>query len=97
MRIRWSPAAANDLERIFDYLEEHQPSLAQPTVRKLYEAARSLRQFAYRGRTGQAANTRELVLVPLPYVIVYRVREQVVEISRILHTSQERPRESSDT
>ena len=31
------PAAAADLEEIRNYLRAHHPSLAQPTIRKLYE------------------------------------------------------------
>ena len=34
---------------------------------------------------------RELVLPSLPYIAVYRVKEQVVEISRIYHGAQDWP------
>ena len=39
MRVRWTPAAADDLEAIYTYLREHHPSFAHATIRKLYEAA----------------------------------------------------------
>ena len=42
MRIRWTLAAAADLEHIKNYLKEHNPDLAQPTVLKLYEAVSML-------------------------------------------------------
>ena len=35
MRIRWTPAAAADLDQIKDYLAERHPDLTQPTVVKL--------------------------------------------------------------
>lgn len=35
--------------------------------------------------------TRELVLSPLPYVVVYRVKDEVVEIARVLHGAQPWP------
>jgi plasmid stabilization system protein ParE len=35
MRIRWTPAAAADLDQIKDYLIERHPDLAQLTVVKL--------------------------------------------------------------
>lgn len=38
-------AAADDLEEIRDNLREHHPSLAQPTLRKLSDVARSLKRF----------------------------------------------------
>jgi toxin ParE1/3/4 len=34
---------------------------------------------------------RELVFSPLPYIVVYRVTGQVVEISRIFHGAQDWP------
>lgn len=37
------------------------------------------------------AGTRELVFTGLPFVAVYRIREDVIEISRILHGAQKWP------
>ena len=90
-QIRWAPAAAEDLQSISDYLREHYPSFAQPTIRKLYKAARSLKQFPNRGRAGQKDGTRELVMIPLPYIIVYGVESDMVYIFRVIHTSEDRP------
>lgn len=91
MRVRWTPASADDLQHIGEYLKEHYPAVAQPTVEKLFEAAQSLTRFPYRGRTGQLSGTRELVVSPLPYVIVYEVDEATVNISRVLHGAQDWP------
>jgi len=68
MRIRWTPSAAADLEHISDYLQEHHPHYRQPTMRRLYEAIRSLKQSPRRGRPGSQDGTRELLFPPLPYV-----------------------------
>lgn len=72
-RIRWSPAAVSDLENIRNYLAANRPALAQSTIRSLYAAARSLKTSSYRGRLGRNENTRELVMAPMPYIIVYAV------------------------
>jgi plasmid stabilization system protein ParE len=53
MRIRWTLAAAADLEHIKDYLTEHYPHLTQPTVLELYETIRSLKASPHRGRLGR--------------------------------------------
>jgi len=90
MRLRWTLAAAADLEHISDYLQEHHPSFAQSTVRKLYEGIRSLKTMPHRGRAGREEGTRELVLTPMPYIVAYRVREQSVEVLHIYHTARER-------
>jgi addiction module RelE/StbE family toxin len=91
-RIRWAPAAAEDLENIREYLREHHPALAASTIGALYTKARSLKRFPNRGRIGQIAGTRELVLAPLPFIIVYRTSGELVEVFRIMHTSQDWPR-----
>ena len=40
MRIRWTPAAAADLQTISEYLKEHHPRYRDRTMRKLYETIR---------------------------------------------------------
>jgi len=89
MRIRWTPAAATDLRGISDYLKDQHPHYRQPTMRKLYDAIVSLKALPYRGRPGRENGTRELLFPPLPYVAVYRVREQTIEVVRIYHGAQE--------
>lgn len=90
MRIRWTPAAAADLQQISDYLKEHHPNYRQKTMRMLYETIRSLKDSPHRGRPGRAAGTREVLFLPMPYIAVYRVREQSIEILRIWHSAQNR-------
>jgi toxin ParE1/3/4 len=83
-------AAADDLEGISNYLHLHHPSFANSTIQRLYDAARSLKQFPYVGRVGKKSGTRELVLAPLPYLMIYCVDEQSVHILRFLHAAQDR-------
>lgn len=90
-RIRWAPAAADDLQGISDYLREHYPSFVQTTIRKLYKAAGSLKQFPDRGRIGRKDGTGELVMAPLPYIIVYGVERDIVHVFRVIHSSEDWP------
>jgi addiction module RelE/StbE family toxin len=90
VRIRWTPAAAADLEQISNYLKRRHPRYWRPTVRKLYESVSSLREWPYRGRLGREEGTRELLFPPLPYIAVYRVKEQSIEVLRIYHAAQDR-------
>jgi addiction module RelE/StbE family toxin len=91
MRLRWTPAAADDLESIKDYLTQHLPSFAQSTILEIYQTILSLRSTPYRGRAGREEGTRELVLPRLPYIVVYRVKDNDVEILYIYHVAQNRP------
>ena len=88
MTVRWSPEAAADFDSIIAYLLQQNPSAADRIARTFYRAVSSLDTLSSRGRLGRVEGTRELGFVPLPYVVVYRVQSDAVEISRLLHGSQ---------
>jgi toxin ParE1/3/4 len=60
-------------------------------MRKVYAAIQSLKEWPHRGRVGREEGTRELLFPPLPYVAIYRVREENIEILRIRHGAQDPP------
>lgn len=91
MELRWTEKAANDLEQITDYLFEKTPEHAPELVRSIYAAPAALLTFPRRGRAGKKVGTRELVLTPLPYILVYRITSNVIHIVRILHGAQRWP------
>jgi toxin ParE1/3/4 len=90
MRIRWTPPAAADLQHISDYLKAHNPQYREPTMRKTYEKIQGLKHAPHVGRPGRIEGTRELLFLPMPYVVVYRVHDDAIEVWRIWHTSQSR-------
>jgi toxin ParE1/3/4 len=83
-------AAANDLEEISNYLHANHPAFADETIRRIYASAKSLRQLPEKGRPGKTAGTRELVLTPLPYLIVYSIEPERIHLFRILHGARDR-------
>lgn len=87
MRVRWTPSAAADLQQISEFLQANHTYYRQSTLRKLYDSIRALAQFPYQGRPGAEPGTRELLLLPLPYIAVYRIRDESLEVLRVLHTS----------
>jgi toxin ParE1/3/4 len=89
MRIRWTLPAVDDLESIKNYLQRHYPHFAEPTVRMIYQRIQSLKAMPNRGRPGHRTGTRELVLTPLPYVVVYSVKDDAVEVLHIYHGAQD--------
>lgn len=91
MELRWAEAAVADLERIADYLFENVPERAEDLVRALYNGPSALLKFPQRGRPGKKQGTRELVLAPLPYIIVYTIGDDVIHVARILHGAQRWP------
>ena len=91
MQLRWTAEAAADLEHIANYLFEETPQHALELVRTIYNAPDALLSFPRRGRPGKKEGTRELVLSPLPYILVYRVTGDAIHILRILHGAQKWP------
>ena len=92
MQLRWTAAAADDLEGIADYLFEKSPQNAAELIRKIYEAPSNLKRYPNLGRPGKKEGTRELVLAPLPYVVIYQIVDESLYIVRILHGAQDWPR-----
>jgi toxin ParE1/3/4 len=91
MEVRWSPEAAEDLERVVIRVRQDNPQAARRIADTVYRRCTDLEQFPNRGRQGRAAGTRELVLAPLPFIVIYRVKAEAVEIVRIYHSAQNWP------
>lgn len=89
MHLRWTVPAADDLEGIKNYLESHYPDFAEFTVRTIYQRIGTLKTSPNLGRPGHRRGTRELPLTPLPYVVVYSVKAEAIEILHIHHGAQD--------
>jgi toxin ParE1/3/4 len=92
MRIRWTTPAAQDLTRISDFISEREsPALARRVALTIHERVDTLIAFPRRGRPGRVPDTHELVISGLPYLAVYRLKGDVIEIARVLHGAQRWP------
>lgn len=93
MSIEWTEQAADDLDRLAEYIEQDDQPAAGQVGREILAAVSRLESFPGLGRPGRVKGTRELVLVPraLPYVVVYEVRGASIFILRVLHSAQEWP------
>jgi toxin ParE1/3/4 len=91
MQLRWAASAEADLERIAAYLSEHTPLHAERLVWTIYRAPEVLLRSPLIGREGRRPGTRELVLMPLPWILIYAVREETIDIVRVLHGAQRWP------
>lgn len=94
MQIHWSPAAVNDLINIIEYIQQDNRAAAERVARAIYEIASSLGSFPYRGRAGRVEGTRELPVPALPFIVVYRISGENVEIAGVIHGAQRWPPET---
>lgn len=91
MDVRWSTQAFEDLERIFKHIQKDDPEAARQVIKGIYDGCTSLKSFPNRGRISRIKDRRELVSPPSPYIVVYRVKADAVEISRIYHSAKDWP------
>jgi toxin ParE1/3/4 len=81
--------AERDLDAIVDYIALDNPSAAQSVYRAIVAAAENLTRFPEVGRIGRLANTRELPVPSLPYLIVYEIGADSVTIVAIFHAARD--------
>jgi addiction module RelE/StbE family toxin len=92
--LRWTKRAERDLDEIANYIGQDSPAAAARVILEVIDRVEaSLTRRPAIGRAGRVLGTRELVMGELPYVVPYRVREQDIEILRVLHTSRRWPYE----
>ena len=91
MRVRWTAPASHELYDITRYIRRDNPIAAREVAKTLYDGCESLRHAPHRGRKGRIEGTRELIFPLLPYIAVYRVTADVVEILHFYHGAQDWP------
>ena len=67
------------------------PDAAAKVAETLYEGCSKLLDFPRQGHRGRIEGTRELVFPRLPYIVVYRIQDQNLEIVRLYHGAQDWP------
>lgn len=93
MKLRYTDRARDHLATIFDFVCSEDPQAAAVIVSRIRASAQALCHFPYIGHIGHLPGTLELVVVRLPYVIVYRIdigdEDQVVILS-VFHFARNR-------
>ncbi len=85
MQVRWLRKALRNLEQAYAYIAKDDPEAAIRTILKIQVAVDQLGQFPLMGRVGRVEGTRELVIANTPYFVIYGLKDNTVEILRVLH------------
>jgi toxin ParE1/3/4 len=89
--VRFTPAAADDLDSAFAYVSEHDVAAAYALLSRLQQAVDRLADFPDMGVT-LSPEEFELVtpgvrfIVVEPYVVFYRAADAAIVVLRILHS-----------
>lgn len=91
VKIRIAPAASGHLEAVFQYLDGISSKVAAAQMKRIFEGIDQLKRFPESGPAGRVAGTRELVIPRTPFVVVYSLEKDVINIVAVLHGSQRWP------
>jgi toxin ParE1/3/4 len=89
MKLRYKARALRDLEGIHEYISEFDPEAAKAVVRRIQRSISRLSILPMSARPS-IKGTRLLVVPGLPYVVVHRIGEDIVDIIAILHSARRR-------
>lgn len=91
MKICWLEKAAIDIEEAYEFILIDNPLAAGKEMDKVLEAVKRLSENPGMGKAGRVAKTRELVVSGTPYIVIYRVKGNRLEILRIFHGARQWP------
>lgn len=91
MRLHRLQPTLADLENIGNYLTRNSSSAAERVTARIVGVAENVIDSPGIGRSGRVLGARELVVSGTPYIVVYRVRGQAVELLGVLHSAQRWP------
>lgn len=91
MHIKWLKKVLRNIEQIHEYIARDNPVAAVRITLKIQQAVSQLADTSYIGRLGRVEGTRELVILQTPYIVIYRIKGETVQIIRVLHSSRKYP------
>uniref|UniRef100_UPI0035CBBC77 type II toxin-antitoxin system RelE/ParE family toxin n=1 Tax=uncultured Sphingomonas sp. TaxID=158754 RepID=UPI0035CBBC77 len=90
MRLVWRAKARRDVDEIVEYIAARNLVAAEKIESLIQRAVELLSVHPFMYRPGRLPETREAVVHP-NYIVVYRVRNDVVTILAVLHARQNYP------
>ena len=91
MRVKWTRRALREQDEAFEWIVTKNPTAAREVIERMHSATQLLADQPRMGRSGRIARTRELVITRTPYVVVYRIGTEQVEILAVIHHARDWP------
>jgi toxin ParE1/3/4 len=91
VRLEWTLDALEDLDVAGEFIRKDNPRAAKRMASRVEEAVRLLETSPALGRPGSLRGTRQLVVSGTPFIVVYRVRLDAIQVIRVIHHAQKWP------
>ena len=87
MKVRYTERAREHLRRIGDYIRQDDPAAAGKVLDRIASAVSRLEVFPRSSRRGPRPGAYELVVPSLPYIVMYRVGRDHIDILGVFHAA----------
>lgn len=84
MRLFWTQSAVRDLSEARAYISAEDPGAAARVAHRILEVAAMISDTPRIGKPGRALGTREMSVPSTPYVIIYRLKAETLEVLRVM-------------
>jgi toxin ParE1/3/4 len=91
MKLRRTRRYEAELRRQYEFLRQRNPKAAETVVDRIHKAMLRLKEFPQSGRSWRLPGTWELAVPGAPYIVVYRIKDDAVEILSLFHAAQDAP------
>jgi plasmid stabilization system protein ParE len=91
MKLVWLLRASMELATISNDIARGDPAAADAVRLGIIASVDRLGRYPEAGRTGHVKGTREIDVVACPYIVVYRIKGDEVQILTVRHTSRQWP------
>ncbi len=91
MKLRYTNQAKADIESLYKYIARDDPDTAQGVVERVTAMIEYLPENPALGQRGRAPGSLELLVPSVPFVVVYRIGAENIDILAIIHRSRRWP------
>lgn len=89
MKLRWTRRALIDFEEAHDHIAQDSPEAARQIAQRLLNATEILLEYPHIGRVGEDEDSRQWLVDKTPYLLVYAIRGDVIELWRVWHPTRD--------
>lgn len=94
VKIRIAPAAVGHLTAAFEYLDGINSKAAARQMQRIFDGIDQLKRFPESAPAGRIEGTRELVIPRTPFIVVYSIEANIINVVAVVHGSQRWPQSS---
>ena len=89
--IYWEEESLNDRERIFEFLYDFNPAVADKTDEIIEQKVENLLQHPLKGVKQDGIRGRLLIIPEVSMIVSYWIDESTIRVMRVLHQKQKFP------